>query len=149
MILLKIKDSERIETLHPQFKWLFDYIKSHDFNETPAGRIELDGNNLFINVDEPQLRTKEEQKLEVHQKYIDIHFPLSCTEIIGWKALSDIKSTPDQPFNVEKDFAFYSEPASTYVEVHPGECLVLYPEDAHAPIIGKGNMRKLVAKIKL
>ena len=149
MILIKIEDSKRIEPLHPLLKTLFDYVKSHDFSQVPAGRIELDGKNLFINVDEPELRTKEEQKLEVHRRYMDVHFPLTCTEVIGWKAISDINISSEQPFDTEKDFAFYNEPASTYAEVHPGECMILYPEDAHAPIIGKGNMRKLVAKIKL
>ena len=149
MILLKIEDSQRIESLHPLMKTLFDYVKTHDFSKEPIGRIELDGTNLFINVDEPTLRSKEEQKLEVHQKYLDVHFPLSCAETIGWKALSDLTINPDQPFDVEKDFAFYSSPASTYMEVKPGECMILFPEDAHAPIIGKGKMRKLVGKIRL
>jgi len=33
--------------------------------------------------------------------------------------------------------------------MRPGQCLVVYPEDAHAPLIGNGRIRKLVAKVKL
>ena len=36
-----------------------------------------------------------------------------------------------------------------YVTVRPGEFLIVYPEDAHAPIIGRGKLRKLIAKVKL
>ena len=49
MIVSNLQHSARIEPLHPLFKQLFDYVKSHDLLHTPCGRIELDGNNLFIN----------------------------------------------------------------------------------------------------
>lgn len=41
MIISSLKQSERIESLHPLFKMAFDYIKSHDLLHTPCGRIEL------------------------------------------------------------------------------------------------------------
>ena len=49
MIVSNLQNSSRIEPLHPLFKQLFDYVKSHDLLHTPCGRIELDGDNLFIN----------------------------------------------------------------------------------------------------
>ena len=149
MILLKIKDSERIESLHPMLKKFFDYVKTLNFEQLEGGRIELEGKNLFINVDTPELVLKENQKLEVHQKYLDVHIPISGTETIGWKALDDIKSSPAIPYDAEKDFAMYKEGASTYFEVHPGEFFIAFPEDAHAPIIGEGKFKKIVGKIKL
>lgn len=149
MILLKTTDSQRIEALHPLFKQLFDYVKQNDLSQVPAGRIELDGDRLFINVADAQLMEREAQKLEVHRAYIDVHFPLSGTEVVGWSALDNIDVESEAPFNEESDFALYPAAASTYVEVHPGECLVVYPEDAHAPIIGKGSLRKLIAKVRI
>lgn len=149
MILLKLEDSARIESLHPQFKRLFEYLKSHDLKSLPFGRIELDGSNLFINVDHPTLKKKEEQILEAHRAYIDIHVPVDGDEIIGWRAISDITVPSIEPFDKERDIAFYNQSSSTYVNVHPGEFLIAYPEDAHAPIIGEGQIRKIIAKIKL
>ena len=148
MILAKLTDSSRYESLHPLFKQLFDYVKSNDLMEKDLGRIELQGDDLFINNSEPILLSKEKQVLEVHQHYIDIHIPFNGKEIVGWKALKDLHE-PMQPFDVEKDFAVYDEPASTYFEVNPGEFLIVYPEDAHAPIIGEGKLRKLIAKVKV
>lgn len=149
MILLKLTDSPRIEDLHPLFKTLFDYVKTHDLSKVEAGRIELAGNDLFINVADATLLKKEEQKLEVHRAYIDVHFPLSGSEVIGWSAIDSIGKESEAPFDTDNDFALYNVPASTYFEVHPGECLVAYPEDAHAPIIGEGKLRKLIAKIRI
>ena len=149
MILLKLQDSERIEALHPQFKRLFDFLKSTDLKSLPFGRIELDGDNMFINVDHPVLKKKEEQILEAHRAYVDVHVPIDGDEVIGWRAISDIDIPSNDPFDEKRDIAFYDAPSSTYVEVHPGEFLIAYPEDAHAPIIGNGQIKKIIAKIKL
>ena len=48
MIVSNLQNSSRIEPLHPLFKQLFDYVKSHDLLHTPCGRIELDGDNIYI-----------------------------------------------------------------------------------------------------
>lgn len=148
MILANLSDSARYEALHPLFKKVFDYIREHDFTTIPTGRIELDGSALFINVCDVQLVKAEEQKLEVHRKYIDIHVPVSGEETIGWKHLSDCGDS-EAPFDEDGDFALYAEPASALVNVKPGEFLVVYPEDAHAPLIGSGSRRKLIAKVML
>ena len=49
MIISNLQNSSRVESLHPLFKNLFDYVKTHDLLHTECGRIELDGDNLFIN----------------------------------------------------------------------------------------------------
>lgn len=149
MILDTVRNSALTERLHPLFKMLFDYVKSHDLTAIPAGRITLQGEDLFINVVDADLRKAEDQKLEVHRNYIDIHFPLSGEEIVGWTALSALKTESEKPFDTENDFALYAEQAATYLTVRPGEFVTVWPEDAHAPIIGEGKLRKAIAKIKL
>ena len=89
MIHANLKDSGRVDSLHPLLKRLFDYVKSHDFTDVPFGRIELDGNNLFINYSEVKGMKEEEQVLEYHQQYMDVHIPLSAPEVFGWKATCD------------------------------------------------------------
>ena len=148
MILSHISDSSRYESLHPLFKQVFDYIKANDLTQVPAERIVLNGDNLFINVADAKLIPAETQKLEVHQKYIDIHFPLSGKEIVGWKHLSNL-GTSEAPFDTDNDFALYAEDPTTYFTVMPGEFYIVYPEDAHAPIIGEGMLRKLIVKVMI
>lgn len=148
MILAKFSDSCRYENMHPLFKQLFEFVKSNDLLNKELGKIELQGEELFINNSAPTLLSKEKQVLEIHRQYIDVHIPLDGTEIVGWKAIGDLHA-PMHPFDDEKDFAVYDEPAATYFEVKPGEFLIVFPEDAHAPIIGEGRLRKLIAKVKL
>ncbi len=146
MILSHISDSKCYESLHPLFQKVFDYIKSNDLLHAPTGRIVLDGDALFINVCDATLVAPEAQKIEVHQKYIDIHFPLSGAEIVGWKHLSALGKS-EAPFDVDNDFALYAEAPTTYFTVNPGEFYIVYPEDGHAPIIGEGVLRKLIVKV--
>lgn len=148
MIIAKIQDSAHIEALHPAFKTLFDYVKSQDFTQVPLGRIELDGEKLFVNNDTPVLRSREEQCMEVHRRYIDVHIPLDKVETIGWKATCDCCNIKED-YDETHDRMFYNDTPSTYIDVQPGEFCICYPEDAHAPIIGEGTLRKLVAKVLL
>ena len=147
MILAHLNDSDRYASLHPLFKQLFDYVKAHDFTHVPAERIVLDGDRLFINVADVTLKSPEEQVLEVHRRYIDVHFPLSREEVMGWSSLSVLATESMQPFNEDDDFAVYAERAQSYLTIHPGEFAIVWPEDAHAPIIGQGALRKLIAKV--
>lgn len=149
MILNKLHDSHRIEGLHPKFKMVFDYLRTHDLTQVKPGRITLDGEDVYINVADAKLLPTEEQKLEVHREYIDIHFPLSGAETCGWTALEDIDIPSEQPFDKANDFALYACPASTYFTAQPGDFYVMYPEDAHAPIIGSGKLRKAIAKVRI
>lgn len=149
MILASLHDRERYVHLHPLFRQLFDYVLTHDLTQVPAGRITLSGDDLFINVADAELRTREAQKLEVHRDYIDVHFPLSGDEVFGWTPLTEITVPSDEPFDTEHDFALYTAPAVTYMTVHPGQMAIVWPEDAHAPIIGCGTLRKAIAKVRI
>ena len=146
MILDTLSNAQRYYALHPLFQQLFEYVLTHDLAEVPAGRITLDGERLFINVNDSQLVPAEEQKLEVHRRYIDVHFPLTCCERVGWSPLEHLGQS-DAPFNDESDFAVYSCSAETYFTMQPGQFCIVWPEDAHAPVIGEGKIRKLVAKV--
>ena len=148
MIVSNLKNSERIEGLHPLFKVLFDYVKSHDLLHADLGRIEIDGERLFINNVNPECVAAEKQVLELHHDYIDVHILLEGAERIGWKALEDLQKET-RAYSKEEDCALYSDIPTTYVDLLPGQFAIVYPEDPHAPIIGNGKIRKLIAKVRI
>ena len=143
MIVTNLNNTERIETLHPLFKKLFDYVKTHDILNTPCGRI-----NLYINNVNPECIPAEKQVLEVHRDYIDVQILLQGKETIGWKALEDSKEEV-KPYEKEGDCALYSDTPTTWIHLVPGQLAIFFPEDAHAPVIGEGKIRKMIAKVKL
>ena len=146
MIQCSLEDAARYYGIHPNLKRLFDFVRQHDLLHEPQGRITIDDDKLFVNVSDCQLVGHQEQKLEVHRRYIDVHLPLDGSEIVGWRPLESLGSS-EAPFDEEKDFALYAEMAQVYTNVIPGQCLIIFPEDAHAPLIGHGMLKKAVAKI--
>ena len=147
MIIDSLKNSAKIESLNPYFKQAFDYLKSLDFNNLDAGKTELNGDVLFVMVNDTNLKTKDAAKLEVHDKYIDIQIPVSCAESFGWKDRARCE-TVSIPFNTEKDIEFYADVPTTYFTLQPGEFAIFFPEDGHAPCVGEGPIRKIIVKVK-
>lgn len=148
MIVSNLQNSERIEFLHPLFKQLFDYVKTHDLLHTECGRIELAGDDLFINNVNPTCVFASDQVLEVHRDYIDVHILLEGKERIGWKAIEDVTDLK-QAYQKEGDCALYSDTPTSFVDLLPGQFLIVFPEDPHAPVIGEGKIRKLIGKVKI
>lgn len=144
MILDRLENSDCYRSLHPLFGKIFDYLKRTDGQALKVGRIDFpDG--FYINVDEVALRPKEEALLEVHDKYIDIQLPITQSEEVGWKsrqACLSLKSSSE-----ERDISFFSDSPDSYFRLEPGSFAIFFPQDAHAPIIGRGKTRKVVVKV--
>lgn len=87
-------------------------------------------------------------KSEAHKKYIDIQYCISGIETMGWKSLDDCKN-PSEGYNNERDVTFYEDRPDTYFELNPGQFVIFFPEDMHAPMIGNGLIKKLVIKVKV
>ena len=84
MIHSTLDESARYESLHPRFKEVFDYIKSHDLRAMEPQRLELRGEELFINRIDAPSNPQDEQPIEAHESYIDIQVLLEGRERIGW-----------------------------------------------------------------
>ena len=148
MIIGKLGHSSRIESLHPQLGKLFQFVKQHQFSPQEIGKIILDEENLFINHELLEGHHKEQQPLEIHRTYMDVHILLEGEETIGWKATEDLQQETE-PYSEEKDCAFYADTPTSFITLQPGEFAIAFPEDAHAPAIGNGKIHKLIAKLKI
>lgn len=148
MILSTLTDRRRIEPLHPLFGRFFDYIQTHDLLHAPLGRIDIEGDDLFVNNVEAQLVEAERQVLEAHRAYIDIHVVLQGCERIGWLPIGRCRDTR-QAFDPAADCALFADTPASWATLGPGDFAVVFPEDAHAPVVGQGTVRKLIGKIRL
>lgn len=149
MVIGSLKNTKRVEEMNPHFKKVFDYIRSHDLSVVPAGKIEIDGENAWINVSDVQGKEKTAAKLETHDQYIDIQLPLIGEETFGWQARELLKDEKDGGYNEVKDITFYTDEPKMYFTLSAGDFGVFFPEDGHAPCIGNGQIRKIVAKVKV
>lgn len=146
MIFDNLQHSATYESLHPLFKQAFDFLKSSDLAKLPAGKIELDGDRLYVSVQEINGKKVEEAKLESHKKYIDIQVLIQGEETHGW-ANTDDCSQITQAYNPDKDVQFFGEAARSFIKLMPNDFTIFYPGDAHAPCIGEGFIKKLIVKV--
>jgi YhcH/YjgK/YiaL family protein len=148
MIIDSLKNAEAYYSLHPLFRKAFEYLKALDFSKAEPGKTELNGKDLFVSVTDNDLKTEENAKMEVHNRYIDIQVPVSKPETYGWKARTELKGE-SEPFDEERDIQFFYDKGTTQVTAVPGIFVVFFPQDGHAPCIGKGRVRKIVVKVKI
>ena len=149
MILDSLKNAARYEALHPRFKTVFDYINSHDLAAMECGRHDIDGDNIFVVVQEWDLRPTSEARLELHRKYIDIQVVLDgANELFGWSEKKDCLK-PEAEFDEQKDVQFFTDVPQCFYSVAKGQFSILYPEDGHAPMLGEGHVKKCIFKIAL
>lgn len=143
-----LNNTARAECLHKAFKALFDFVRTTDFNQLPFGKVEVDGDDVFVMNLEIDGVAAEAQPLEMHRKYIDVHILLGGGERIGWKPLNEIGHYT-QEYREEGDCALSDDAPRFYVDLHPGEYCIVFPEDPHAPAIGAGRIRKLIGKVRV
>ena len=144
MIIDTIDHLEKYASLNPLFAQAIEYLKTTDLNSLEVGKIELKGCDLVVNVAETKPKTKEEAKLETHNKFIDIQIPLSGTEIMGY---TPGDALPQAEYNAEKDITFFPGLSQDYFAVKPGMFAIFFPQDGHAPGISETGVKKIIVKV--
>ncbi len=148
MVLDTLENSDKYTSLHRNFAKAFDFIKSVDLESIEVGKYEIDGKDLHAAVMVKDGGPAETAKFEAHRNYIDIQVCPAGSEELGWKPLSKCVN-PTAEYNPEKDVTFYHDKPDMYFKMHAGQFAIFYPEDVHAPLIGEGQIKKLVVKIKV
>jgi biofilm protein TabA len=148
MIYSTLSASSRYAALHPLFPRAFDYIRNTDLHALAPGRHDIIGDDLFVIVEHEQGRTRAEAQLECHRRYIDIQLVLEGMDEMGWKQLADCRE-PVGDYSAEKDIRFFRDAADSWIAVPPEHFCIFFPEDAHAPLVSSGYIRKAVFKIAL
>lgn len=147
MIVAPLSAAARYENLNPLFKRAFDFVREADPSALEPGPRVLVEDALVVMVNEPVMKKPEKARMEVHDRFIDIHVPLSREEGFAWKERAALEK-PSEPFNMEKDAQHYGDAPDASFVVKPGQFAVFFPEDAHAGCIGEGTLRKLVIKVR-
>jgi YhcH/YjgK/YiaL family protein len=149
MIIDSIKNAYRYFSIHPLFEKAFEHIAQTDLESLEVTRYDLQGDNLKVIVSNKVGMTKAESlsKFECHNKYIDIQFCVSGNEQYGWKSRETCTSEK-LPYDAEKDVLFYTDQPDMFFELAAGQFVIFFPTDVHAPMIGDGEIKKMVFKIK-
>ena len=86
------------------------------------------------------------QQLLTPEGPVDIQYTIEGEEEIGWMPLTSC-SRPIGSFDSAKDIIFYDDRPATWLSVPAGHFAIFFPEDAHAPLAGRGLLKKAIVKI--
>jgi YhcH/YjgK/YiaL family protein len=149
MILDSLEQTVRYHALDPRLGRGLDVLRAmRDLAALPAGRHPIDGERLYVSIDDAAGRGRDGARLEVHRRYIDIQVVLEGIDTIGWRSLATC-SEPAGPFDPSRDVGFFADPPEDWFTLSPGRFAVFFPDDAHAPLGGNGPVRKAVIKVRL
>lgn len=146
MILDALTNADRYAALHPLFPRAFEFLRGADLRALAPGRYPIEGERLFAIVEETEGRTRDEARLECHRKYIDIQLVLEGVDEMGWKPVRDCLE-PVADYSARQDIRFFRDAPASWIATPSGAFCIFFPEDAHAPLVGTGRIRKAVLKI--
>ena len=148
MIIDTLNNAPLYYNVHKSFKTAFDFLETIDFNNCTEGTFEVDGSYVKLIVSSNDLKNKSDALLETHREHIDIHIPISENETFGWKSAMRLENSIDK-YDLENDFELFQDKPTTYFTIPPGDFVIFLSEDAHAPLIGTGILKKLIIKITI
>ncbi|MBN1546560.1 MAG: YhcH/YjgK/YiaL family protein [Syntrophaceae bacterium] len=148
MIIDHIDNAHHYAALSSGIRAALDYIRTTDFNCIAPGRYELDGDRLFVIVNDYETVGFRDGQLEGHRKYIDVQYMAHGAEWIGYAPLGDQPIHMD--YNDEEDCILFSGRGS-FIPFKEGMFAVFFPQDLHLPGVGDtpAPVRKIVVKVKL
>lgn len=147
MIIDKLENLKKYESVNPLFAKVVEFLQQNDLNALEAGKHEIVGKDLFVNIQVAKGKTPDEAVIETHDKMIDIQIPITAAETFGYTLRDQL---PKAEYNAEKDITKIPNlAADSYVTCQPGMMAIFFPQDGHAPCIaGVPELKKAIFKVK-
>ena len=151
MIIGLVSDATAKPSIFPAFlPRALQAVQKLDLLSIEPGRYELEGDKLFLLIQDVETRAFDESKSEVHGKYADIQMPLTANERYG-HALPQTGLVAVEDFLEARDCAFYKNVKNeSFVDVEPGSFVFFAPGELHRACLSVGEktkLRKAVIKI--
>lgn len=149
MIFGNINDIKQYSVLsaNENMKIALDYLKTGNFMDEVNTKTSIKGDLVFAfkNI----VNTKKfENYFEVHHKYADVFYCVKGYEDVYFTSAKELQ--PLEDFIVENDIVHGTVDTYQKITLHEGDYIILFPEDAHAPGRGNGELlEKIVVKVKV
>jgi YhcH/YjgK/YiaL family protein len=134
----------RYKGLHPNLDTAIDYLLCHPLDNLPDGRIDIDGDKVFLTIQTPEFR--QHDGYEKHAKYMDIQIALAEGESICYLPENTFSSWNDE--NAANDFYLQNDKnLGACFEMKKGNFVIFFPHEPHKPGLGHQKGRKAVVKV--
>lgn len=126
------------------------FLRTTDFTTLEPGVVEIDGRTIFAQVLDLTTRPHQENRPEVHRRYLDIQFLAWGEEKIGF-AIDTGNNEISESLLEQRDIIFYHQMENeSLIEMIPGSYAIFFPQDVHRPQCHKHKesaIRKIVVKV--
>ncbi len=147
MIIDKLENLKNYASVNPLFPKVVEFLQKNDLATIETGKYEIEGKDLFVNIQMAKGKTPDEAVIETHNRMIDIQIPVTAAETFGY---TQRDALPEAEYNAEKDITKIPNlAADSYVTCQPGMFAIFFPQDGHAPCIaGVPELKKAIFKVK-
>lgn len=147
MIYDHIKNACLYKGLTPAIDTALEYIAGLDASVENGTYMLENGVKAIVN--ESMTKHVNEKGFEAHRRFIDVQYALRGVELIRCKPIECVKETI--PYNEEKDAARYADEPGLDAVIGNGYFVVVWPDDAHEPLLctlaGPELVKKVVLKV--
>lgn len=151
MIYDRLTNSEQYYVFGEKFEKAFEFLKNTDLEHLEDGSYEIDGREIYANVQTMTTKPVADKKWEVHRKYIDIQYVIKGEEKMGYGILEDFTDVTI-PYNDSVDVEFLDGQKYNFVDVYAGDFVIFAPNDVHAPMLACeecSEIKKVIVKIRV
>lgn len=148
MIFDTLDNHARYSGLRHNLPTALKFLLENDLTSLPVGRMDIDGDNLYVLVQEYVTKPVERGVWEAHQKYIDVQHMVSGTERMG---VANLRTMQLGEYIPERDFQ-PMRGTGNFLDVFAGAFVIFFPDDAHMPGLQANQpeaIRKVVLKVKV
>lgn len=151
MFTTNLKLADKYDYLSEKFAKAYEFLRSYDLSAFSPGMIEIDGKDIFANVQEYTTVPWEDSKFEAHNLYYDIQYIAEGKEMFGY--VNREKLTEEAPYDDKYDIVLFEEPeVCGKILLEAGDFVIVPPEDAHKPkcaVGDSGTVKKIVIKVRV
>ena len=152
MILDILENANQYATIHPGVARALEEMKRFTPENYGDGRVEVDGDNVFLLLNNYETHPKSESMAEAHRKYIDVMYMVEGAETIYVKNVDKLKNITCEYTEENEAVLADTDDDATAVRLEAGYFVVLFPQDAHSPACnadGKRSVKKIIGKVRV
>lgn len=151
MLTTNLKLADKYNYLSEKFIKAYQFLRTEELDALPVGITEIEGKEIFANVQEYTTMPWEDCQFEAHDQYFDIQYVVSGKEWFGYAKRENLKESIS--YDSENDLLFFEEPENCgKILLEAGDFAIVPPEDAHKPrcIVDECcKVKKIVLKVKV
>ena len=132
---------------HKNLDTAIEFLAAHPLDTLPLGRTEVDGDEVFINVMDADLKPHTGSHAEYHRLYADLQIDLTGGEGWGYTNLPG-----EEAGEFTGDIGFRTSPDAVSGTLGEGRFVLFFPGELHKPGVarpGCAHVRKVVIKIRM